>query len=131
MFIWRSNILCTFILRHFLKRYTKYTFFCKNLFFLIVCFFFIYFGNFDIFSHMLISAIRAFWFILDVLTFAKFVEFLKKKGETVILFSSPKIYLINVKIWMNLNQYMLDLIFQEVWWEPKSISIYITMFSVL
>ena len=34
MFIWRSNFLFTFILRHFLKRYTRYTtFFCKKKFF--------------------------------------------------------------------------------------------------
>ena len=35
------------------KIYTRYTtFFSKNNFVLIVCFFFIYFGNFDVFPHM-------------------------------------------------------------------------------
>ena len=45
---------------------------------------------------MLIFAITAFWLISDVLTFAKFVEFLKRstvKGDSIFLFSSTKICL--------------------------------------
>ena len=50
----------------------------KLLFFLIVCALFIYFRNFDVFLHMPIFIIRVFQLILDVLTFAQCVEFLKR-----------------------------------------------------
>ena len=42
------------------KVYKIYNIFLQKFIFLIVCFFFIYFGNFGIFLHMLVSAIRAF-----------------------------------------------------------------------
>ena len=63
-----------------------------------------YFGNFDVFSHMLIFAIRAFWLIWDVLTFAKFVEFLKRsmvRGGRYFLIFQPKDM---VNYYLNLNE---------------------------
>ena len=84
-FVWRSNILCTFILRHLFKIYkTVSILLAKTLIFLFmffVSFFLSIFGNFDVFLHMLILAIREFWLMWDVITFAKFAEFLK--GSTV------------------------------------------------
>ena len=45
---------------------------------LIVCFFSCLFWKDWPFSHVFISAIRAFWILVGVLTFATFVEFLKR-----------------------------------------------------
>ena len=58
-----SNILCTFISTHLFKRYKTVPIVLAKIliYFEMVCFyFFIYFGKFDVFSHMLIFAIRAF-----------------------------------------------------------------------
>ena len=54
--------------------------FSKFFLFLIVCFSYIL-GNFDIFSHALIFTNTAFWLIPSVLTFAKFVKFLKRSTD--------------------------------------------------
>ena len=84
-----------FHLRHLSKRYkTVAVFFSRNvLFFKWFISFFIYFGNFDVFLHILIFAIRAFWLISDVLNFTKFVEFLKRsavRGGRYFLIFQPK-----------------------------------------
>ena len=54
---------------------------------------FIYFGNLDVFLDTLILAIKAFWLISDLLTFAKFVESLKRsmvsRGRYFLIFQ-PK-----------------------------------------
>ena len=80
----------TFMYCHF----ETFVHFTKKLLF-FNCFF-IYFGNFDVFFICAFFAIRAFWLIFGVLTFAKFVEFLKiSYGRQVLsFFSSPKICLI-------------------------------------
>ena len=54
--------------------------FSKFFLFLIVRFSYIL-GNFDIFSHALIFTNTAFWLIPSVLTFAKFVKFLKRSTD--------------------------------------------------
>ena len=81
------------LFRHLSEKYkTVAVFLVKIYYFLIVCFFF-YFGNLDIFSHMLIFAIKAFPLIWAVLTFAKFVQFLKRstvKGGRYFLIFLPR-----------------------------------------
>ena len=72
--------------------------------------FFIYFRNFGVFLHMLIFAIIAFWLILGVLIYTKFVKFLKGstvRGGRYLLIYQAKICIIYAKIWMNISQYIL------------------------
>ena len=93
---WDVNVPLT--LQHFMyihfETFCTFNLFSANLLFLIiVCFFFIYFGNFDVFSHMLNFAIWAFWLILGVLTLTKFVEFVKwstVRGGGYFLIFQPK-----------------------------------------
>ena len=82
MFFWCSNILCTSILKHVLQVLINFffKFLCCSFFFLI----------FDIFLHMLIFAIRAFWLISDVLTFLKICGIWEKKWGRYFLISQLK-----------------------------------------
>ena len=68
------------MLRHMSKKYKTVAVFLVENFLKngLNVSFFMYFGNFNVFLHMLIFAIMAFWLISDVLTFAKFVEFMKR-----------------------------------------------------
>ena len=62
MFVWHSNISCTFILRHLAKRYMRHTtFFTKNFFFCNFLFLFYLFWKFWCFLAYAYSVIfRAF-----------------------------------------------------------------------
>ena len=95
--------------------------------FLIACFFSYILWKFNIFSSVLIFAIRAFWLISSVLTFLKFVKFLLRGTDRrgrYLLFPSPMICLIYAKIWMNLSQYMLINVMLNHWFNKKRVQLH-------
>ena len=78
-FIWRSNILYAFTLRYFFKRYKTFAIFLIKMYYiLIVHFFFICFGNLDLFSHAIIFAIRVILINFRCINFHKIFEMLER-----------------------------------------------------
>ena len=70
----------------------------------MVFFYSIYIANFDVFLYVIVFAVKAFWLILDVLTLAKFVKFLKRStvmGGNYFLIFQPKYIL---SLCLNLNE---------------------------
>ena len=78
--------------------------FNKNLLFFNSLFLFLSIWEIDVFLHVLIFAIRAFWLISDVLTFKKFVEYQKRTtvmgGTYFIIFQSKGM----LSLCLNLNE---------------------------
>ena len=104
-FVWHTSILCIFILKHFSKGYKTFAIFSVKIYYYFnsLVSFFVYFGDFDVFWHVLTFAVTKIWLVSGVLTFAKFVEFLKRstvrEGRYFLIFQ-PKDML---NLYSNLN----------------------------